>query len=68
MAVELTVATTATFADVDSLEEFLKSNPGFEPWQVNELLDEKKLTIEEEDPNEAAILPTKNVFTWKEVK
>jgi hypothetical protein len=68
MAVEMTVQTTATFADMEAVEEFLKTSTAFEPEQVIELLDELTLTIEEEDPNELAVRPTKNVFTLKEVK
>ena len=66
--IELKVETTATFADIDAVEEFLRSSGGFEPAQAIELLDEKTLTIEEEDPNELAVRPTKNVFTLTEVK
>lgn len=66
MSVKFKVVTTTEFSDMDSVEEFLKSNGAFQPWQVNELLEEKKLRIEVEDPNEQAIAPTITVFTLEE--
>lgn len=66
--VEFKVVTTTHFADMDSVEEFLQNNGAFEAYQVNELLDDKTLTIEVEDPNESVIGETTNVFTLKEVK
>lgn len=66
--IELKVETTATFADMEAVEDFLRSSGGFQPDQAVELLEERTLTIEEEDPNELAVRPTKNVFTITEVK
>lgn len=66
--IELKVVTTTHFADMESVEEFLKGNGAFEPYQINELLDDRTLHIDVEDPNEAVIGETTNVFTLKEVK
>lgn len=68
MPIQLKVETIATFESMETVEEFVKNNGGFEPYQATELLDTGKLTIEEEDPNELAVRPTKNIFTIKEVK